>query len=359
MGPMNMKSIRWESVKAIFHAIAASDQVSRAQIAEQTGLSLVTVGKVADTLLEMGMLTQEKQVRSTAGRRAGLLQIHPDRFALNLDLSCLPFRFSILDLRLGLREKVRRPSGSVDSVIEELHSFLEEALTHLVEHYDLSNCFGIGVSLPGRYDAASDRICTPRIPGLEDVAIREEVEKVFTGFPLFLEASENAAALSHIASLDHAEDKNILYWFLGEETTTGAFLAGGRFLHGQSQPCQFGELLLPGGQRLGEALRQAQTPAEIVSVVAVPLYNTLCLLAPDTVILDCERLRTAPEERETMLSLLLDTMRSASGGGGGGRGRDDSPPNIQITCAKFRHAHRGLTMQLRQMWLYRALEEPD
>lgn len=359
MGPMNMKSIRWESVKAIFHAIAAADQVSRAQIAGQTGLSLVTVGKVVDTLLDMGILTQEKQVRATVGRRAGLLQIHPDRFALNLDLSCLPFRFSVLDLRLGLREKVRRPCCEVGSVIDELHAFLEEALTHVVEHYDLSNCFGIGVSLPGRYDADADRICAPRVPGMEDIAIREEVERVFTGFPLFLEASENAAALSHIAAIENSEEKNILYWFLGEEITTGAFLAGGRFLHGRTQPCQFGELVLPCGQLLGDALRQAQTPEEIVSVVAVPLYNTIQVLAPDTVILDCERLRTAPEARETMLPLLLDAMRSAVAETMEAAGPNIRLPEIQITCAKFRHAHRGLTMQLRQMWLYHALEEPD
>lgn len=351
----NLKSIRWESVKVIFQATSAAEQISRAQLADSTGLSLVTVGKVADSLLAMGVLTQEKQVKNTAGRRAGLLQIHPDKFALLLDISCRPFRFSVLDLRLNLRDKVILPLQETHSVAEELHTLLDEALSYVVSRYDLSDCFGIGVSLPGRYDPVTDRVISSRLPallpGLENIALRATIEAVFSGFPLYLEASENAAALSHIVSIENAEQKNVLYWFLGEEVTNGAFLADGQFLHGRMQPCQFDKLLLADGRLLGNALRDAYTPKELVDVITVPLCELYHLLAPDTIILDCERLRCDPDAREAMLALLTETLHAVPG-------MDDAAlPEFRITCAKFRHAHRGLAMHLREMWLYGALED--
>ena len=45
---INLSSIKKESVRAIFNAITGKDQISRAEIAEITGLSLMTVGKVVN-----------------------------------------------------------------------------------------------------------------------------------------------------------------------------------------------------------------------------------------------------------------------------------------------------------------------
>ncbi|MBE6599562.1 MAG: hypothetical protein E7638_08985 [Ruminococcaceae bacterium] len=53
MKNISLQSIKWESVRSIFSIIAERDTVSRAEIAEGTGLSLVTVGKAADALLGM------------------------------------------------------------------------------------------------------------------------------------------------------------------------------------------------------------------------------------------------------------------------------------------------------------------
>ena len=117
MTVMNLKTIKWESVKSIFGAIASAEQISRAQISEITGLSLVTVGKVADALLDMDMITQEKQIKVTAGRRAGLLAINKEKFVLILDLSSRVFRFSVLNLRLELLEKT---PGSPHEAISSL-----------------------------------------------------------------------------------------------------------------------------------------------------------------------------------------------------------------------------------------------
>lgn len=50
MNNISLRSIKYESIKAIFTSIADSEKISRAEISEKTGLSLVTIGKIADAL---------------------------------------------------------------------------------------------------------------------------------------------------------------------------------------------------------------------------------------------------------------------------------------------------------------------
>ena len=350
MNVMNLKTIKWESVKSIFNAIAGTEQISRAQISEITGLSLVTVGKVADALLDMNIVNQEKQIKATAGRRAGLLAINRDKFVLNLDLSSKVFRFSVINLKLELQEKTRHTYDNDRFYEENLHSFLAETVQHMTKGYNMEDCFGIGVSLPGRYNPQNDTIIAARIPEIAPLHIRSIVEKHFSGYPIFLEASENVAALSNISTISEYMDKNILYWFLGEETTTGALLVNGSFIHGnRQQPCDFGHIVLPDGTLLGNALRGCQTPEDITGVIAYSLHNIIQIIAPDTIILECEHLQQYPEARDRVVPLVQEVLCEEY------HYSREMLPDIMITCCKFRHAHRGLSMRLREMWIDKIL----
>lgn len=80
MEKTSLNSIKRESIKAIFNVVASKDQVSRSEIAGQTGLSLMTVGKVVDALIERGILNQTKEVKSSSGRRAGLVRLNASNF---------------------------------------------------------------------------------------------------------------------------------------------------------------------------------------------------------------------------------------------------------------------------------------
>lgn len=343
MNVMNLKTIKWESVKSIFNAIASAEQISRAQISEITGLSLVTVGKVADALLEMNIITQEKQIKVTAGRRAGLLAINKEKFVLIIDLSSRVFRFSVLNLNLELLEKTRHTYDDNCYYEENLQTFLMESALHIRQNYSMANCFGIGVSLPGRYDPAADRVLAGRIPEIMELSIKEKVAEHFGSYPIFLEASENVAALSNISKIPNHINKNILYWFLGEETTTGSLMVNGSFLHStKKQTCDFGHLTLPDGRMLGDALRECQTPENIAGIVNYPLHSVIQILAPDIIILECEHLR---QERERLVPLVCEALCANYGYA------PDSLPEIIITCCKFRHSHRGLAMRLREMWV--------
>ncbi len=347
MQATNLKTIKWESVKSIFNAITGENQISRAEISQITGLSLVTVGKVADALLAVDMITQEKQIKGTAGRRAGLLTINKEKYVLIIDLSSRTLRFSVLDLRLELLEKTRRVYDENCSYEENLQSFLAETARYMAENYKLEDCFGLGVSLPGRYDHGADRVLTGRIPEIIDLPVRQIITAFFPGLPIFLEASENVAALSNITSIPQHMDKNILYWFLGEEITTGSLLVNGSFLQGTREPpCDFGHLVMPDGSLFSTALRSCHTPDEIAHVVSYPLHCIIQILSPDIVILECEQLchdrdQVVPLVRQILLEKFPYT--------------EERLPEMIITYRKCRHSHRGLAMRLREMWVDRIL----
>jgi hypothetical protein len=62
MENINLRSIRWESIKSVFLSIAKSEKTSRADISADTDLSLMTVGKVADALMNIEAIEQYKGV---------------------------------------------------------------------------------------------------------------------------------------------------------------------------------------------------------------------------------------------------------------------------------------------------------
>lgn len=343
MNVMNLKTIKWESVKSIFGAIAGAEQISRAQISAITGLSLVTVGKVADALLDMDIITQEKQVKVTAGRRAGLLTINKEKFVLILDLSSRVFRYSVLNLNLELLEKTRHTYDDNCFYEENLHNFLTETSLHITQNYNMENCFGIGVSLPGRYDVTADRVIAGKIPEIADLSVKAKISDFFPDKPIFLEASENVAALSNIAAIPNYAEKNILYWFLGEENTTGSLMVNGSFIHGKKQqPCDFGPLTLCDGRKLGDVLKTCETPEDISTLVSYPLHSVIQILAPEIIILECEHLR---QDRERIVPLIQQELCNKYGYDA------DILPELIITRCKFRHSHRGLAMRLREMWV--------
>lgn len=61
MERVSLYSIMSDSIKNIYSIISESDNISRLEISRKTSLSLMTVGKVVDSLLELGVIRQIKK----------------------------------------------------------------------------------------------------------------------------------------------------------------------------------------------------------------------------------------------------------------------------------------------------------
>lgn len=343
MNNTTLKSIKWESVNAIFSTIAETKIISRAEIAEATGLSLVTVGKVADALLERNILHQEKEIRTSAGRRAGLLTLNANRFAIIYDFSCKDFRLSVIDLRLQLMEKLKYHYKANCIYEENLRGFLYETSTYLKKRYAMENCFGVGICTPGPYDSETDHADCSRIPEIKDIPLRRIIREYLPRQTIYIDAGENMAALSNISEVPDFRQKTILYLFLGEEVASGAIVIEGNFLHGYNrQPCDFGKIQLSGGMSFLNALRTCKTVDALIPFLLPFIHTLIQVLAPATILVECEIVREGRENVVPRLTAALCETYSYT---------PDALPEFRGTCCKFRHAHRGLARTLREMWL--------
>ncbi len=96
MEKSSFSTIKYDSITEILNLIINQEKISRSEIAAETGLSLMTVGKAADALLNSGIIIQSKETRSAAGRKTELINLNPLYFSIILDLKEKPFHAYII-----------------------------------------------------------------------------------------------------------------------------------------------------------------------------------------------------------------------------------------------------------------------
>ncbi len=342
MNNITLKSIKCESIKSIFASIADAEKISRAEISSKTDLSLVTVGKVADALLDMNIVCQVKEVKPQAGRRAGLLGVNPDKYAVVLDLTSYDLRVSFLNLRLQLVEKYvfeNRPRKSYD---ENLHYFLSEVSGYINRRYSWSDCFGVGVSCPGPYNATTDKISTNRIPELGQYNIKEVLSHYFKNVPFLIDSHVHAAARSNMLHIGNYDTKTIVYWYVGCHTVCGAFMVNGEIIPGRDHlACDFGKMIDQTNMTVEERLMASKDPESFAKSLAHPMHDILRILNPHTVIIEFD----IPVAYDDILPLLQKNLQETC------CYYNNEFPEFHRACCQFRNSHRGLTMGLRDMWI--------
>ncbi|MGM9626067.1 MAG: ROK family protein, partial [Eubacteriales bacterium] len=234
MERINLSSIKKESVRAIFTAITGKDQISRTEIANITGLSLMTVGKVVDALLERHVVCQCKEVRNMAGRRAGLVSLNTAKFFMVIDLTSRSMSMSVIDIALNIVDKVTYEYNHDFYYDENLYIFMKNVKIYILRKLNMDDAVGIGVSLPGIYHADTDTVEGSRIPELASTHVRAIIEEVLRMPVTALERDVLTAAASNLADLEAENIENAAYVCIGE-TLSGVLISGGRLLHGRGE----------------------------------------------------------------------------------------------------------------------------
>lgn len=343
MENINLKSIRWESIKSVFLSIAHADRISRADISAETDLSLMTVGKVADALLDIGIIEQSKETRASAGRRAGLLSINLDNFAVIFDLTCRNFCCCIMDMRLNPVQII--PYSYVDTISfpENFERFLLHASHYLHGNMDMQHCVGVGVSVPGPYFPDTDRTLSPKHPYLESVHIASTIRRHLPDLPLFIEAGYNAAAASNISAIPDYKDKTILYWCVSDTSIHGSVIHHNELLRGAHYLAgDFGNMIVSPAKVLNAAVKPANLPDDNALELARAIHNVIRILDPDTIILECPMYENGSDFADLVRKMLQEKFDFT----------DNCLPQITVVSESTPHAYRGLTMHLRESWLH-------
>src|SRR2546423_4841325 len=92
--------IRSINQSILLNLIRGHASISRPQLAMLSGLSQATVIKITNKLIERRLILEKEYAESTGGRRAGLLEIHPEGgFAIGLIPQTTSLTAVILNLK--------------------------------------------------------------------------------------------------------------------------------------------------------------------------------------------------------------------------------------------------------------------
>jgi predicted NBD/HSP70 family sugar kinase len=269
-----LSTIKYDSVREILDSAARHEKISRAEIAAETGLSLMTVGKVADALLELDIVIQSKETRSEAGRKAGLIKLNPMRFCIVFDIKDRQFRAYVINAELnivGVHAYVFDENYYYD---ENLCLFLQSSRLYFDKEFNMDLCFGVGTILPvGSVNINSGDMINERYDDIKRTA-----ERILSVKSILYETSIDGAAALYKS---RNASRRILYIMLGN-SSGGAFINGDKVVFASG----FGDLILQSGTRFTECMNSADGDETAADDLAVLLYNISQILSPDEIIFE-------------------------------------------------------------------------
>ncbi|MBR4295461.1 MAG: ROK family protein [Clostridia bacterium] len=312
--PQNINSktsqanIKNENMKAIFSYIASSDGISRAEIAQKTSLSLMTVGKVADLLIERGLVTQAKPATGNAGRRAGMLEVSDKLFILCFDLSTPKFRASAINLRLCSFDSLTYQYNDTLFPEDNLIIFFRKASSFLMRHLAEKTLIGTGICVPGEYDEEKDTIIAPRMKELDGLKIADTMKKSIGFAPNKIMNNVTAAALSEFSCLPDDKKGSVISLSL-DGGVVGCFAIDGKIFPRRSD---FESIMCENGKTLGAVLSSANSYDEdtlchlVVSSIS-PIISVLC---PDAIFMSSNERNFSESFRQKLCELISSKAKN-------------------------------------------------
>ena len=207
--------------------------ISRAEIARATGLARSTVSQRIGALLELGLVVEEGDARSTGGRPAARLRLNQaGGVVLAADLGANHDRLAVFDLAGQVLAEVTagRPIAQGPAVI--LGWVRDNFLAQLAQlGLGVDRVIGVGIGVPGPVEFAAGRAIKPPImPGWHGVSIADHFAEAFPGADVLVDNDVNIMAVGEHRSIWHTVTDMI---YVKVATGIGAgIVSGGRLQRG-------------------------------------------------------------------------------------------------------------------------------
>ncbi len=186
----------------VLNFIRSHQPISRADLARHSGLQRSTVSVITEQLIEDRWVTESADGRTPRGRRPRLLHLNNDRVGIigvNIRPAMTTFALADLDANFVAQESIPTAPNP-----EQFVKDLAPRLRNLMKMRPEITFEGIGVSLPGRVDLASQRLVFAPNLAWGDFDLKTPLVKA-TGLPVALENAANSCALAEIWFGRHAE----------------------------------------------------------------------------------------------------------------------------------------------------------
>ena len=181
--------------RIVLNLIRGHQPISRADLARHSGLQRSTVSLIAEQLIAERWVTEGANGHTLRGRRPRFLHLNKGRVGIigvNVRPASTTVALADLDANFVAQESLPTASDPRRFIAD-----LTPRLLNLIKMRPEIICEGIGVSLPGRVDLASQKLVFAPNLGWSEFDLKSAIEEA-TGLPVELENAANSCALAEI-----------------------------------------------------------------------------------------------------------------------------------------------------------------
>ncbi len=193
----NNKFLKQFNETSLLELIRTNRQVSKADLAQLTGLSPTACGIIVSNLLEKGYIREAGIGISKGGRRPNLYELNPKSYySIGVDIDVDYIRFILMDIT-GNVEYRDMISSRFDQSVSESIAVIEKKVYQIIKQNAIreDRLLGVGVSVPGMVDNITHEIIFAPNLGWE----RVDLESMMSGmgnFPIYVDNEAMCSAIS-------------------------------------------------------------------------------------------------------------------------------------------------------------------
>lgn len=193
----NNKFLKQFNETSLLELIRLNKQISKADLAQLTGLSPTACGVIVSNLLEKGYIREAGIGISKGGRRPNLYELNPKSYySIGVDIDVDYIRFILMDIT-GNVEYRDMISSRFDQSVSESIAFIEKKVRQIIERNTIreDRLLGVGVSVPGMVDNVTHEVIFAPNLGWE----RVDLESMMSGmgnFPIYVDNEAICSAIS-------------------------------------------------------------------------------------------------------------------------------------------------------------------
>ena len=257
--------VREINLSLIMNHLLGNSSLSRASLAEVTGLNKSTVSSLVQELIDMQFVREVGLSSSGVGRPSMLLEINPQAgYIVSCELG-VDF-LSVICADFGADVVWRHHEDTRDRMSQ--HAIIERMLALLIQAVEAGerlcvNCerlLGLAVGAPGLADRTTGTLLFAPNLGWENVALRDILRDTFPDVPVFVENEANMAALGEYFFGAAKGYREALFVSAGVGLGGAVVLDGALFKGTTGFASEFGHMTMdPDGERTAAATGAVET----------------------------------------------------------------------------------------------------
>lgn len=209
----------------VLHHIRTDSPISRARIAEVTGLTKATVSSLVNELIESSLVDEIGVGESSGGRKPMMLLFKGTAgYAIGVDLGVHDILAVLTDLtgKVVHEHRVQHDHASARHVIEKLKACIRELIR--LAPSSAYGIIGIGIGVPGICDEDGNLLFAPNL-GWENVPLQQQIEAEFN-IPVVIDNEANAGAVGEREFGAGKDTANLVYVSIGIGIGAGIIIKG-------------------------------------------------------------------------------------------------------------------------------------